>query len=507
MAEETKYNLPEYKSDKKSYTPDELKLIEKACSLDICKSIGEIFNGDRELSCGIFYTHLIQQMCRSIRYDIPTAAVSVTNSINLYINPIFWMYELPTRRARNLVLVHEVLHVVFHHCSRHKDFQDHKKANVAFDLVVNSQLEKKLLGDHAEKYMFPSNFNLPENESANYYYTNFPMDDFKICNHPHEHDQQYNDSKGDQNQEGSEGEGEGEDSGGEGSNKPGGKKSGKKPGKGDKDSKDNKGGEGGQGNDPTDKGSIDKKGKCKVCGGHRTLDDHSTWGESSDDSKVSDSMKESVVNDAVLRAAEAAQKLAGNLPQAIRDQIELAKQKPQIPWQTLLRRFISQISAGMLKYTKKRESKRFGTRPGVKIKSKLKLCISLDCSGSISDEIFQLFMNEVYAIRKNDCEIEVVEWDTEIHSKNKKGEKDSFPLPSGYKFTRCCSGGTDINDFVNWSRQPKNKSRFDGCIVLTDGYLFSSLEKRIGMPAMFVITADGDDKLVKDDYMTIKLPK
>jgi predicted metal-dependent peptidase len=492
---------------------------------------------DEENSGKDFYAHLLMQMDRI--YDdprIPTAAVSVTNKITLYINSKFFVHTLAQsleldakviasmdekkfseaekvklRLARASVIEHEVLHVLFQHIMRGQDYSNHQLGNIAADLVVNSNL----VYNSIPGVLYPQDFKLPKDETMDYYYKNFPIDNSPICQSPQQHDQDFKDGKGqegkgqgkgdkgkgkDKGDGGGEGKDKGEGSGqgegqGEGSGEGQGEGSGQGEGQGEGSGEgQGQGGSGGSGQGEGHAHGAD--GKCKVCGGVRSFDNHDIWSSDGGD-HVSDAMKDSLIKDAINRAASAT-KNAGNLPQSVQAVISVAKQKAQVPWQVILRQFVSKLSNSDLHHTKKRLSKRFHTRPGIKLKPKLKLGVGMDVSGSISEDEYKTFLNEIFAIAKHLGEVEIVEWDTKVQGHYKiKGYKPNI--------TRSGAGGTDPTEAIKWFNDRKNQ--FDGLIMFTDGHLFSDVGKIVRLPCLWVVTADGSMDSIKDQKRKLKLPK
>jgi len=476
-------------------TEAELQQAQQQAPLLLSQAIKDLLDDDTE--GGIFYAHIIQQMCREFHDKrVPTAAVSVTDKINLYINPWFWCNELKNEKQRAAVLKHEILHLIFHHCTRGLDFGDRQLANIAADLVVNSQINPSIFGEMAKKFVFPSNFKLPHDETLEFYYKNFPIQDNPICRcsgcascQPTKNNSNSNNSQGDQSQQ-SQGK-QDQDSSGESSSSSGCSEH----GDGSQCDHNHKHEEG---------DCTDEQGKCNHCGGYKSFDFHGVW-EEQDGSQVSDAMKESLINDAINRAADAA-KDAGNLPNAIKQAISLAKRKPTIPWELILRQFVSKLSAGILYHTKKRISKRFGTRPGPKIKPQLKMLLSVDVSGSITEKEYQAFMNEALAILRNigSDSIDVLEWDADITSE-RDGRPGPYKLKKSYQVTRTGCGGTSPVPAIQWINE--NRQHYDGVIWLTDGHFSGGdLREKLSIPSLWVITADGTTEYVKNRYRTIKLP-
>lgn len=97
---------------------------------------------------------------------IPTMAVGVTRKVDLalYYNEEF--IDKLSSTELTAVLKHEALHILLHHLTRVKHFHYNPKGyNVAADLAINCHIEG--LPDGA---LLPKNFQLEENQSAEYYY-------------------------------------------------------------------------------------------------------------------------------------------------------------------------------------------------------------------------------------------------------------------------------------------------------------------------------------------------
>lgn len=97
---------------------------------------------------------------------VPTMGVGVVDKVNLalYYNPDF--VESLENSELMAVLKHEALHVLLHHLTRSRHFKYNPTGyNVAADLAINCNIEG--LPDNA---LFPVKFELPENQSAEWYY-------------------------------------------------------------------------------------------------------------------------------------------------------------------------------------------------------------------------------------------------------------------------------------------------------------------------------------------------
>lgn len=117
--------------------------------------------------------------------SVPTAAVSLSGNgerVIFSINPKFW--QTLNKEQKKFTICHEALHVVFNHLQRLSDYKDEvkKKANKAFDIVVNHLLISKFgfkredLGDFAENgcwvdTIFPDKPRMSSKKSSEYYLT------------------------------------------------------------------------------------------------------------------------------------------------------------------------------------------------------------------------------------------------------------------------------------------------------------------------------------------------
>jgi len=187
----------------------------------------------------------------------------------------------------------------------------------------------------------------------------------------------------------------------------------------------------------------------------------------------------------LLRARDhSASKGWGNLPAEIRTELEAISQrrKPQIDWKRTLRLFASSGYRTEVVATQRRMSKRFGTFPGIRIRRKQRLAVVIDTSGSIGEDILEVFFREIHGVWKNDAEVIVVECDADVQG--------TYPYkgktPAGIKG----GGGTSFDPALAWVGQPRN-GPFDACIYLTDGYA-SEPEVRPRCPLLWVITAKGN---------------
>jgi len=129
-----------------------------------------------------FYAELLLRMNRHITNRVPTAGVSITDKINLYINPGFFTSLTPEERIA--VLIHECKHILHDHISRgktlapevyakgKKDIVDdaisqmkHRSLNVGMDLAINQDIQ-----NIPKDSMFPAKFDLPNKQTFEWYF-------------------------------------------------------------------------------------------------------------------------------------------------------------------------------------------------------------------------------------------------------------------------------------------------------------------------------------------------
>jgi len=92
--------------------------------------------------------------------------------------------------------------------------------------------------------------------------------------------------------------------------------------------------------------------------------------------------------------------------------------KPKVPWQRLLRTFLTKGVGKRVKRTWTRPSRKHPAFPGKEFLKMDKVVVLVDTSGSISEKELQQFISEVYAIVKDVAEVVVIPWDAEVHGEH-----------------------------------------------------------------------------------------
>lgn len=202
-------------------------------------------------------------------------------------------------------------------------------------------------------------------------------------------------------------------------------------------------------------------------GGMETLDDHSQWGNSGEsgdgeNKSTAQQVAEERMKDDLKKVAEKCSKGSnwGSVPQRIREKIMERVQSSAVDWRKTLRHFCVTSLKSERTSSIKRLNKRYPfIHPGKKSKRLAKIAVSVDQSGSVSDDQLAKFSAELNKLAEV-VEFTVVPFDTVVAT------DEVFSWQKGKKIDlkRVSFGGTDFDaptDFVN-------QGAYDGHIVMTD---------------------------------------
>ena len=346
-----------------------------------------------------FFAALSRRIHKNASTAIPTAGVMVnkeTAQFEMIYNPAF-MASLPDDQKLG-VLMHEFYHIIFEHVTgRLPPGGMNKVWNVATDLAINSHLMGKLPKDCCMPTQEPFQ-DYPAGKSAEWYYS-------KLQN-----DEQFKKKPDD-------GEGGGQDGDGESS--------------------------GGSGSDLSD----------------HQFDNHDGWGDVSEETKA---MAKERMKQAVADAAKEVQSsgrswgtVSASTRQKIMDMIS-----PKVDWRKVLRYFVKTSQRSNKRSTVRRINKRFPyIHSGKKVTRRANIAISIDQSGSVSDQMLAAFFAELNGLSKY-AQFTVIPFDTEV------AEDKIFVWKKGQKkvWERVLCGGTCFDAPTKYV----NSQNFDGHIVLTD---------------------------------------
>jgi len=188
------------------------------------------------------------------------------------------------------------------------------------------------------------------------------------------------------------------------------------------------------------------------------FDDHSGWGDV--DEATAEMAKERLKDAMKAAANEAAEANSwGSISADVRRQI-MDRITTKVDWRKVLRYFVRTSQRADKRSTVRRINKRFPyIHPGKKVRRNANIAVSIDQSGSVSDEMLSSFFNELNKLA-DIATFTVIPFDTRVAEDKvyvwKRGETR--------KWERVLQGGTDFDpptDYVN-------RRSFDGHIVLTD---------------------------------------
>jgi predicted metal-dependent peptidase len=209
----------------------------------------------------------------------------------------------------------------------------------------------------------------------------------------------------------------------------------------------------GQGDDPDKIGN--NRGNYKP--GKGQFDGHETWKEASEVAKnIARENSKSMLSKA---ANEAKKRHWGSVPHTVRKSLK-RRLAGHVDWKKVLPYFIKAAVRSHKRSTVRRVNKKYPyVHPGRKVMRTAKIAISIDQSGSVSDEMLEMFFGQLNKLAKL-ASFYVVPFDTEVDPEQvyewKKGENR--------KHARVRYGGTCFDAPTKFV----NEKRWDGHIILTD---------------------------------------
>ena len=186
----------------------------------------------------------------------------------------------------------------------------------------------------------------------------------------------------------------------------------------------------------------------------------------------------------------------GSLPAALLSELALvlAERQPKLDWKRMVRIFCASSGRTKIKNTVKRISKRYGTRPGVKIQRLQRLLVAVDTSGSIDQEMVESFFAEIHGAWRAGASVIVVECDAEVQRSYEYRGKPPTVVHGG--------GGTEFEPVFRWMLKQRS---FDGCLYLTDG-CGPAPETRPTCKLLWVVVAGEDNHKFHDAVDATDLP-
>ncbi len=196
-------------------------------------------------------------------------------------------------------------------------------------------------------------------------------------------------------------------------------------------------------------------------GGYGPLDDHDGWGDMSDEEKE-------LIKGKVRQAVEKAVKdcdssgrwgsVSGEARSKLRELIS-----KEVDWRSILKRFCGISRRGTRTTSWTRLNKKYaGLTSGVKRGYTSSIAVYIDQSGSVDNASLELAFGELRSLAKR-TRFTTFHFDTSVDTNSEK-EWRAGKTPEAHR-TRC--GGTDFDCVTKHAN--KNKHRFDGYIIITDG--------------------------------------
>lgn len=427
-----------------------------------------------------FYGLFLCGINKKFTEKIPTAAVGL-EGINhcLMINKDFW-YGLK-EDYRYAILKHELMHLCFFHISDlySKSSENHMILNIAMDLEVESYIDEKYwvrndkgeLTGVADKFftLFPS---LPKQAGTKYYLEYLNYLESKAFEEVGD-DSQSDDNDGSQSQD-------------NGSSKS----------KGGNSSKDHR--HNGESSKASSQGESPNPSKIEKDWNNlsdseqeevrnqfiyaRTL--HSTW---DDIANLPEEEQKLIKEQIKFQLKQVAQSIKdkGSIPGEIAELVNglLNPRPPVFNWKAYFRRLLGTSFDINLKKTRRKESLRFEDSFGLKKKKKHKILVAIDTSGSVSNEDYLDFFNEIKHIYKAGADIHVLECDMQIAAE--------YDFKGKIPTQRHGNGGTSFLAPVQYFNDHRND--YSVCVYLTDGYGDQEACHPLGK-MIWIITSDGDQR-------------
>ena len=205
-----------------------------------------------------------------------------------------------------------------------------------------------------------------------------------------------------------------------------------------------------------------------------SMDDHEGWKEVDDDSREYVEGKCKAIIEKAVRNADRQKNGWGSIPHEIRDLIRKSVSNI-VDWRAVLRQFVGSTVRGTRTTSIKRINRRYPyVHPGVKRGYVAKLAVAVDMSGSVDDEMLEMFFGELASLTRK-VDVSVLPFDCSCE------EKDIFEWRKGAhpKLTRVKCGGTNFNAPTELVNSAKNRGRWDGFCILTDGMAPKPVASRV----------------------------
>lgn len=180
-------------------------------------------------------------------------------------------------------------------------------------------------------------------------------------------------------------------------------------------------------------------------------------------------------------------KNAGSLPGYLRELVlsMYMKTPPVLDWKTVVRQFKAYCDKQVIKLTRTKPNKRFPDFEATTLRQQRKMLVGIDVSGSISQESLMEFYTQIGHMARHGVEIDIAEWDAgltrpiyEFNARNPHSKMKGFKG----------GGGTNPYEVVQYLNKSRNHN---ACVMLTDGYIGGSWDKKVCKPILWICNAGG----------------
>jgi hypothetical protein len=154
----------------------------------------------------------------------------------------------------------------------------------------------------------------------------------------------------------------------------------------------------------------------------------------------------------------------GNIPSELREEIR-AYAFGSVDWKAVLRNFCGNLRTGERSRSIKRIDRRAPyMHPGLKRGRNPSVVVLVDQSGSVSDEVLSRFFGALDGLARK-MTFDVVPFDHTV------AVADRFEWKRGQKpaLKRVRGGGTSFDAAIEYVNDPRNRGKWEGAIMLTDG--------------------------------------
>lgn len=246
----------------------------------------------------------------------------------------------------------------------------------------------------------------------------------------------------------------------------------------------------------------DGDGSIAIGSGIGTMDDHDQWQDIP--TEVQDQIKDKVremIEKGVLRADQTND--WGTVPQSIQEAIRRLVSR-EIDWRSIVRNFIGRCRTMERNSTIRKINKKMPyTFPGVKRPLRATFACFIDQSGSMSDEDIALLFAELEGFAQETV-LDVYHFDTEIDENSHTVWKKGTPFPAAHR-TRC--GGTSFQCVADFCNDAKNRGRWSGVVILTDGYAPGITGDIVGARTLWVVTETGTMDPIRQGDLAVQMKK